>query len=730
MKKKWILSLGVLFLALAFRVCLDRATPVRIYEGKGSSRLTYDREHHVLDIQVAADGRYRSPIELAAVPKACVDAALTYEDKQFYRHPGVNPVSLLRAAASVLGSHRVGGSTLTMQLARIRGGLNTKSASGKLGQIWEAMVLERHFSKQEILEAYFNFAPYGGGIEGIAAASAIYFDKIPRELSRAECAALAVLPQSPTSRFGFRGEDFTKAFNRLGDQLKIPASERSLNFPSSAALEPRHFARHLTARLLSGGGSVTTTIDAALQRQVEETLRGYVASHSLYGLRNGAVVVADGSTGEVLSYVGSRDFAAREIRGFVDGVSAKRSPGSLLKPFVYAKAIDEGLIVPDSMVVDVPIKLTSYEPENFEKNFLGVISAREALVKSRNIPALLLNSRLQGDGLYTFLTSSGIPLRYDASYYGAAVVIGGIEVTLLDVVRLYSALANRGKLAPIHAAERGPIAAPQDAMSAEAAYLTWEMLKTNPAPPGYASGKVAWKTGTSSGARDAWAAGVEGSMVVAVWLGNFDNSPNPNFIGRDLAGPLLFEIFERLRSNERLSPWLRAIPRKAGLKLKEVELCPDSGLVRTESCPHGKHALVVPGVSPIKTCDVHRSGESGVIAVRSSEVTAHLMEEGLQLGLRKAVASSARKIAPRIVSPERGVEYRTELGKDTELELRANLDGEAARVYWYVDGELVGDSEPAKPVFWRATPGVMTIRAVDSFGGSDAVKIKILPQEN
>ena len=133
-----------------------------------------------------------------------------------------------------------------------------------------------------------------------------------------------------------------------------------------------------------------------------------------------------------------------------------------------------------------------------------------------------------------------------------------------------------------------------------------------------------------------------------------------------------------------------------------MELCPDSGLVRTESCPHGKHALVVPGVSPIKTCDVHRSGESGVIAVRSSEVTAHLMEEGLQLGLRKAVASSARKIAPRIVSPERGVEYRTELGKDTELELRANLDGEAARVYWYVDGELVGDSEPAKPVFWRA----------------------------
>ncbi len=710
----------------------ELGSPIRVYEGKGYSRITFDRRERPLDVQIAPDGRYRSPVKLSAIPEDCIDAAMFFEDQYFYRHPGVNPFSMIRAFLSTFGEKRVGGSTLTMQLVRLRTGVNTKGVQGKLRQMWDALVLERSLSKREILEGYFTFAPYGGGIEGIAAASAIYFAKTPDKLTRAECAGLAVLPQSPASRSGFRGPDFQKAYERLAGKLGIPHNERSINFPDRDSLSPPHYARHLTHRVLSAGGVALTTVDRDTQEDLERVVDGYVNGQSGLGLKNASVLVADGASGEILAYVGSRDYADFEIQGFVDGVFGKRSPGSLLKPFVYGKAIDEGVIIPDSILADIPIKLASYEPENFEQNFLGLIPAREALVKSRNIPALLLNSQLQGDGLYTLLSRGGVSLSRSADFYGSAVVLGGIEITLFDAVRLYTALVSRGEAVPLHAVRlsgESPRAEATRLFSAESAYLTRDMLRSNPAPNGFGLKNVAWKTGTSSGGRDAWAVGVLGNIVVGVWLGNFDGTPNANFIGRDLAGPLLFLALQRLWESPATRLPIRTDTSGSRLNLKHVELCPESGMLRSDRCPHAKQALMIPGVSPIRTCNVHRETEHDP-PIYPSEVTAHLVNAGLKLGVAAERRSDFEKIPPRIISPEEGVEYRVQFGMEPEIEFRANVDGEARKLFWYIDGTLLGETDPSRSFFWRARPGSFVVRAVDSLGASDAVRIRVQAQEN
>lgn len=717
-----MLGVGILYCAVSWSV------PIRIYEGKGFSKLTFDQSGRVLDIQIASDGRYRSPIRLSDVPRACIDAALMYEDRHFYSHPGVDPKGLFRALTTYAAEKRSGGSTLTMQLVRLRTGLNTKGVGGKVRQIWEALVLERNHSKDEILEAYFTFAPYGGGLEGLAAASAVYFEKTPAKLTPVECVALAVLPQKPTERFGFRGEGFRDAFTRLVLALDIPEGERSINFPDPDRIDPSHLARHLTVRVLGSGGMAQTTIDRALQESTEGSLSNYVESKSAYGLSNGAVLIADAHTGETLAYAASKDFANPAIRGFVDGITAKRSPGSLLKPFVYAQAIDEGVIVPESVLADIPVKLTSYEPENFERNFLGLITAREALVKSRNIPALLLNSQLSEEGLYTLLQRAGMPLARPADYYGAAVVLGGIEVSLMDAVKLYTAIATDGKYSDIRSVRSTVGISRTKIFSPEAAYLTREMLKTNPPPPGFSSRGVAWKTGTSSGGRDAWAVGSMGQLVVGVWLGNFDGSGNPNFVGRDLAGPLLFELFERIRQKPAYRRKLLTEIHRHELQLAYTKICPKSGLAVTDNCPHQKRALIIPGVSPIRECDIHRDGGHEK-SIYSSEIAVHFQNVGINLGGHLPISTSGRKSPPRIISPEEGVEYRAKFGSDTELELRARIDGEASGAFWYADGSLIGRSEPGRPLFWKAKAGKVTIRVIDSFGLSDAVTINVTPQE-
>ena len=544
------------------------------------SQAVADRDGRLLRLGLTGDGKYRLWTPLEHMPTALLEATLDYEDRWFYRHPGANPLALARAAWTtfIQQDRWMGGSTVTMQLARQRWRLKTRHPAGKLRQIGYALWLERHFSKREILEAYLNLAPYGANIEGAGAAAWVYFHKPVAELSRDEARALALIPQNPKQRAPLN----SAGKQALGQAWRIAYGDDpafgQLWFRGRRELPLRapHFAERV-AEIGTGRAALASTLDATAQNLTEDLLASYVRQHRPLGIANAAAMVVHAPSMEVLAYVGSADYQDRAIRGYVNGLKARRSPGSLLKPFIYALAVEQGLVTPDSLLKDTPLRVGYYQPENFEGNFYGPLSATDALVRSRNIPAIALQQQLGSPSLYEFLRGVGLRLPRNEAFYGLALGIGGAETSMEELLALYGMLANGGDYRPLRwlRGQNPADAQPRRPLSPEAAFLVRTMLEANP-PPQRAFGvrsfnndrPVAWKTGTSSGLKDAWAIGLSGDLLVGVWLGNFDGTPNRHLVGRDLAGPLLFGILEALRL-ERPGDANRPAP-PPGLKAVEI----------------------------------------------------------------------------------------------------------------------------------------------------------------
>ena len=342
---------------------------------------------------------------------------------------------------------------------------------------------------------------------------------------------------------------------------------------------------------------------------LERRVTDYIAQNRQRGIENAAALLIDFKSMEVLAHVGSANFSNKEIQGQVDGTRRPRSPGSTLKPFVYALALDQGRIHPLTLLKDAPRSFGDYNPENFDREFLGPIRASDALARSRNVPAVTLASELAHPTLYEFLRDADVRLPHPESHYGLSLPLGGAEVTMEDLVRLYATLANGGKLQPLRRFLQEPPATASGLLSPEAAFLTLEMLGQIPRPgmtftDSERQGAVFWKTGTSHGFRDAWSVAVFDHYVLAVWIGNFDGRRNPAFIGRTAAAPLLFQMIDGLRatSPSRAEPHLPP----PGSNLKRVEFCSVSGQLPGPSCPHRTEGWFIPGISPIATCDVHR----------------------------------------------------------------------------------------------------------------------------
>jgi penicillin-binding protein 1C len=650
-----------------------------------------------------------------------------------------------------------------MQLARLKYNLETRSISGKLKQMWRAYVIERHYSKLEILTAYFNYAPYGGSIEGLGAAAAIYFQKEAKHLTHEECLALTIIPQSPTIRLGLQGNSFVKAYNRVAksvmkektslDRVRgISDAEPSLNEiamyrpPTPRATLPPHLARHLTQNRY---GSFHTTIDKEFQIVAEKTLESYLHELRPLGVTNGAILAVNGGSGEVLGYVGSSKFSDPLIQGFVDGVRASRSPGSLLKPLIYAKAISEGVIIPESKLTDIPIKLTNYAPENFERNFQGLMSAKDALIKSRNVPAILLNLALKERGLYQILRDASLNLPKNEDYYGASIVLGGFEISLFKVVELYTSFINGGEIKRLSVIKNELNRnKPSRLFSSESAYLTREMLRHNPPPISYNDElqqisltpktkvdwkQTAWKTGTSSGGRDAWAIGIKGDLIIGVWLGNFNGQGNANLIGRDLAGPLLFRLFATSSYLPALKDFTAGVVSNdtyRKISLTNVLICATSGEVAQKFCPSTKEVKAIPGVSPIKRCNMHRS-EIGD-PVFTSLVEDHLRSVGSLKPKEKTFNLSTKQVSPHIILPQKGLKYlvsdtASSPNQNSKIPFQAELDGEANKAFWYVNDELISEVSPGQLAFWPPKIGTFTVSVVDNFGSTDSVKIAIEP---
>ena len=521
------------------------------------SQEVLDRNGTLLRAYMVEDGRWRLGVMLDQVDPFFVALLFEYEDKRFYQHGGVDPQALLRALGQAVWNGHVvsGGSTLTMQVARVLEGSGTGRVAGKLRQIRLALALERHLTKDQILQLYLLLAPYGGNVEGIRAASLAYFGKEPRRLTPAEAALLVAIPQSPETRRPDRSDLAKAARDRVlnrarsdglidADQAQAAASEavttRRAAFPT--------LAPHLSDRVLAEepqAGRHVTTLDKGLQTALEN-----LASLAVQGMGarlQVAIVVADHGTGEVLASVGSAGYQGGDRLGFVDMTTALRSPGSTLKPLIYGLAFDEGLAHPETLIDDRPTDFNGYRPQNFDRQFRGKIRVRDALQLSLNIPVVALTDALGPAKLLQAMDRAQMKSALPMGQPGLAVALGGIGVTLEDMVQLYAAIARGGVVQPLTHRLDAPKVEGQRVMTPVAAWEVGDILAGLAPPPGAPSNRLAYKTGTSYGHRDAWAMGFDGKHVIGVWMGRADGTPVPGAFGADLAAPVLFEAFARLK---------------------------------------------------------------------------------------------------------------------------------------------------------------------------------------
>lgn len=746
----------VLFALAGVWLALGATPRPALVNRAGFSQAVFDRDGGLLRLTLTSDEKYRLWVPLRAISPSLVEATLMQEDRHFHAHPGVNPLSLLRAFSRtyLAGGRRIGGSTLSMQLARLRFGIRSRSVRGKLEQIARAIQLERHYSKDELLEAYLNLAPYGSNVEGVGAASLIWFQKNAAELSLAEALTLAVIPKSPHARSPLREsgraviasarEKLSAALAEATSREHAPHLDVALHAPADLPFRAPHFALRVAAEQ-PFAPAIASSLDADLQALAERQVRQFTERNRGIGLRNAIVLVVHAPTREVRAYVGSADHGDEAIDGQVDGIRARRSPGSALKPFLYGLALDAGLIHPETMLKDASFAVSAYNPENSDRDFLGPLSATEALVRSRNLPAVQLANELGTGALHGLLARAGIGGLRDAGYYGLALTLGGVELRMDELVALYVALANGGVLRPLHTTVSQPVAAGASErevrlLSPEASFLVLEMLRANPRPDldlarGAASAgeAIPWKTGTSFGLRDAWAVGLVGPYAIGVWVGNFDGSPNAAFVGREAAGPLFFAIADGLRASVRGALVLRSPP--AGLR--RVEVCALSGALPGPSCHHRKQTWFIPGRSPIARCEIHREvwvdAKTGLRACSESGARREVFEfwpSDLQKLFRTAGIArrspppygpecgraSAPGLPPRISSPQPKLRYELSGDGRGEVPFSAVSDADSARLWWFVDDALVGVSASGEPLFWNARPGRFVVRAVDDQG--------------
>jgi len=574
---------------LASLLLLDLLFPLPLPTRRDASVLVTARDGSPLRAFADAEGVWRYPTAPEQVSPLYVQALLGYEDRWFWRHPGINPVALLRAAGQLLGSRRIvsGGSTLTMQVARIIDpglrGSRTRTPWGKLRQLLRALQLEAHLSKRDILALYLERAPFGGTIEGVQAASWAYLGKPALRLSHAEAALLAVLPQAPSRLRPDRAADAAqvardKLLARMattGTWSSAQVQDARVERVVSRRLRPPMDAALLAQRLRVAHPQATriaSSLDASLQRSLEERVASYFSD--LPPRTSAALLVVDNATMEARAYVGSVAFGDKQRLGDVDMVQAWRSPGSTLKPFLYGMALDDGLIHSESLLIDAPQSFSGYRPSNFDTAFNGPVGAAEALRLSLNVPAVELLDRVGPVRFAARLERAGITLKFPrAASPNLSLILGGTGARLEDLVGAFAALHRDGIAGRVRYTVQDPHIE-RRLLSPGAAWIVREILAGNPRPgerdDAFDTGRrprVAWKTGTSYGFRDAWAIGGTRAYTVGVWVGRPDGTPLPGQYGAVTALPLLFEVIDSLpRGNADPRP-----PKPASVS--EIDIC-------------------------------------------------------------------------------------------------------------------------------------------------------------
>ncbi len=583
------------------------------------AQVLYDRNGKIIQASVSKDEQWRMHCD-QPMPEHLKKAIVLFEDEYFYKHIGVNPLSIIKAMKANFKARKVvrGGSTITMQLARISQGNKARTYAQKTKEILLSFAIELVYTKEEILNLYGQYAPFGGNVVGYCAASWKYFEKPASQLSWAEVASLAVLPNAPAKIFpGQDQSSFLRKRNFLLHKLeaKNHFDRLSLKLALKEDLpnEIFHFeaiAPHLHQYLKSSKASnIISTIDGNLQAKAIGTLDHYSRTYSSSGINNVSAIILDNHSGQVLSYIGNRDHSANQTNRDVDIIQAERSPGSTLKPLLYGLAFDDGIICPASLMEDVPIFLNGFSPQNYDRTFSGLTKSRDALTQSLNIPAVNL---LQEYGVQLFidqLVSMGFEnTDMDDDHYGLSLILGSNEVSLIELAGAYMNLArsasNKTALVPSLILNNRNQIKYKFAISSVSALQILEIL-TEVKRPRQREGwehfnskqKLAWKTGTSFGNRDAWAVGVLPSYTIVVWVGNASGEGRKGLTGLSKAGPILFSLVDLLPYEDWFGPILQ--------DYKTTEICHDSGYKLGPHCSSGKIIQVGRLKGQLKTCPYH-----------------------------------------------------------------------------------------------------------------------------
>lgn len=734
---------------------------------------------------LSPDEKWRIQVDLDEVDPAYVEALIRLEDKRFRAHLGVDPIAIVRAAALNLVRGKVvsGGSTITMQLVRVRE-VRPRSFGSKLVEAFRALQLEVRYSKDELLEAYLQYVPYGRNVEGVEAAALAYFGHRATSLSPAEIATLLAVPQHPTKRYPTprNAETLRRARDELATRLagwdalslgpgdpedrsaKLVELVRATPVPTELRPFPR-FAAHAATWLRAKHPKKTrlvTTLDRGLQLFAERTLADAAGELRLVGIDNGALVLVDHQTAEVRALVGSFDFWDDAHGGQIIGFDNPRSPGSAMKPFLYAMGIDRGLLLPDFLVLDTPRTFGSYSPKNYDGNYSGLVRFEDALSRSLNVPFVNLVRRIGVDKFIGTLHLLGCDSLDDGvGYYGLSSAIGGMELTPLELAGLYATLAEGGGYRPLRwlvdheatatasvASERG-----MSAFSPGAAHLTRKALslKDRPdfperrrmtgAPP-----HIHWKTGTSFGHRDAWAAGSGPRYTAVVWLGNFDNTPSVRLVGADAAGPILFDVLDAVgRRGE-------TVDEHPPSDLVRVEVCAYSGRLPGPGCDDKKWVHAIAKNVPVERCPYHVAldvdVQSGLALTPACRAGRDYRTENFVVwpaSLRRWLDDQHRR-APEPPAFAPGCETRVAKGGPSivsppanhvallipglaahrqEIPLAAEAGAGAGHLSWFVDGEYLGTTKPEDRLWWTPVPGTHEIVVTDDTGRSARRKLDV-----
>lgn len=665
---------------------LDRAFPPPLPETLPVSAEVLDRDGALLRAFATKDGYWRLQTSLDQVDKNFIDMLVVYEDKRFWDHEGIDPLALGRAAMQLASNRRIvsGGSTFSMQLARLIEPRESRSVGSKLKQMLRALQIEQRLTKRQILERYLTLAPYGGNLEGVRAASLAYFGKEPRRLTVSEAALLVALPQLPERRRPDKNPAIARAardrvLNRVvsaGLISEREARRAALDDVSGLRRPLPAFAAHTANTLLrkaEAGAPLKLTLRKSVQEGLEAVARE--AAGRLGPKLSVAMVLADSRTGDILGSVGSASFFDSSRAGWIDMTRIVRSPGSTLKPFIYGLAFEQGMVAQETMIEDSPADFSGYRPKNFDMGYQGDVSIRQALQLSLNVPAIRILDAVGPARLTARFRQAGVspvlPLNQPP---GLAIGLGGVGTSLRDLVQLYTGLANGGKVHPLRdGTEAVPVAGNATTILDEQAnWQITDILAGVRPPEGAPRRGIAYKTGTSYGYRDAWAIGFDGRYVLGVWVGRADASAVPGLSGYVSAAPILFEGFVR------------------------------SGLA----------AVALP------------SQPAGVLRPRREDLPVTLARFGT--GAETQAGIAATEPAPRIVFPPDGARVDLGVSGSEATPLVLKLQGGRAPFRWLANGKPLAGIDRRRTATWLPDgSGYSTLTVIDAAGRATSVKVFI-----